>query len=144
MFCMIRIFSKDKFLEKVPQCSVKCSALRPSGVCKKKVCQLNLRRRRENTRKYANPLSSRESRDEVLLLPDGGKKCSLFCVFPSGSQYLSHISNLILNKHYTFTCNQSYVVAYMVASESDFFLNAHCCCFSAWLKSSKYLRLNSM
>ena len=65
MFCMIRTFSKDKFFEKVPQCSVKCSALRPSGVCKKKVCQLNLRRRRENTRKYANPLSSRESRDEA-------------------------------------------------------------------------------
>ena len=43
--------------------------MRPSGVCKK-VYQLNLRRRRENTRKYANPLVEREWACE----PDGGKK----------------------------------------------------------------------
>ena len=49
-------------------CRQECTGLRPSGVCKK-VYQLNLRRRRENTRKYANPRLA-----NATLPPDGGKK----------------------------------------------------------------------
>ena len=64
-------------------CRQECTGLRPSGVCKK-VYQLNLRRRRENTRKYANPRLA----NATPLPPDGGKKCSLFCVFPSGAKQL--------------------------------------------------------
>ena len=66
-------------------------SVRPSGVCKK-VYQLNLRRRRENTRKYANPRLA-----NATLPPDGGKKCSLFCVFPSGAKHCLTLMLLISN-----------------------------------------------